>query len=74
VSKQGNHPLAIDDVLDSALGIRAATRNPNITRRVSAILEQLGFERKRLSLAPGAGRNYRYVHRDASLPTAPKKH
>ena len=61
VTQHGDQPFAVDHVLEGALGIRAASRNPNVTQRVHHILERLGFERKRRSFEKGGGRVYRYV-------------
>lgn len=73
LSRQGARPLAMEEILSGALGLQAAARNPNVTRRVRAILEPLGFERQRRSFQHGAGRSYRYVHApfDAPLPACP---
>jgi len=78
IATQGARPLAMDEILAGALRLQAAGRNPNVTRRVHSILEQLGFERQRRSFQHGAGRSYRYV-RAASrgplpvCPTAPEQ-
>ncbi|CAN5908063.1 hypothetical protein BH11MYX4_BH11MYX4_05120 [soil metagenome] len=48
VAKQGNEPFSIDAVL-TMLKLATASRNPNVTRRVSGILRRLGFERQRRS-------------------------
>jgi putative DNA primase/helicase len=75
VDKQGDAPIAIEHLLESALGLKAASRNPNVTQRVSHILERLGFERRRGSFDRSARRVYRYVRVEAcpagALPYCP---
>jgi putative DNA primase/helicase len=67
IVKQGETPIAIDAVLENALGMKAASRNPNVTRRVHHILERLGFERQRRAFDGPGRRVYRYVR----LPAEP---
>jgi putative DNA primase/helicase len=74
---QGNAPIAIEAVLEHALGLKAVSRNPNVTRRVHHVLESLGFERQRRAFDEPGRRVYRYVRRTVercpgdSLPLCP---
>ena len=70
VAQHGDEPFAVDEVLHGALGMRAASRNPTVTRRVHPILERLGLERQRRSFVRGGGRVYRYVRR-GPMPVCP---
>jgi putative DNA primase/helicase len=67
VAKQSETPISIESVLEDALGIKASSRNPNVTRRVNHILERLGFERQRKAFDEPGRRVYRYVR----LPVEP---
>jgi putative DNA primase/helicase len=70
VSKQGDRPIAMDHLLEMALGLSGASRNPQVTRRVVAALERLGYARKKLN-ANGT-RAWRYVR--TARPTVPVSH
>jgi putative DNA primase/helicase len=68
--RQGDTPIAIDALLENALGMKAASRNPNVTQRVHHILERLGFERQRKAFEGAGRRVYRYVRRqESACPT-----
>jgi putative DNA primase/helicase len=66
VNAQGDAPIAIEAVLEHALGLKAASRNPNVTRRAHHVLERLGFERQRRAFDEPGRRVYRYVRRQES--------
>jgi putative DNA primase/helicase len=74
---QSERPIGIEEVLEHALGMKAAARNPNVTRRVHDILVRLGFERQRKAFENPGRRVYRYVRMvtetcpPASLPYCP---
>ena len=69
VERQGDTPIAIEKLLENALGMKAATRNPNVTQRVHHILERLGFERQRRDFEKRGRRVYRYVRKVEACPT-----
>lgn len=69
VERQGDTPIAIEKLLENALGMKAATRNPNVTQRVHHILERLGFERQRKDFEKRGRRVYRYVRKENGCPT-----
>lgn len=48
--KQGSSAIAVDVLLENALGMTGATKNPAITRRVSAILQGLGYRRQKVTV------------------------
>jgi hypothetical protein len=57
-------PFTMGDLLEQALGVQAKAGNPTVTVRVAAILEDLGYERKRV--AKSGVRSYVYA-----LPVCP---
>jgi putative DNA primase/helicase len=59
LAKQGTAPVSMDALLENALGMRGASKNPAITRRASSVLEGRGYRRMRLSL--NGRRCWRYV-------------
>jgi putative DNA primase/helicase len=65
--------FTMTEVLETALAVGAQGRNPNVTRRVSRILELLGFERRRARVAGRSGtRGYAYVPVGSpACPTGP---
>ena len=71
IEKQGETPIAIETVLENALGMKASTRNSNVTRRVHHILERLGFERQRKAFEEPGRRVYRYVRLQPVEPCPP---
>lgn len=50
LGKQGSTAIAVDALLENALGMSGATKNPVITRRVSAILQGLGYRRHKVTV------------------------
>jgi len=56
-----------NELLDGALGLRAQGKNPGVTSRVSRILADLGFERRRAS----HGGRRTYFYEKALLPHCP---
>lgn len=69
VERQGDTPIASEMLVENALGMKAATRNPNVTQRVHHILERLGFERQRRDFEKRGRRVYRYVRKVEACPT-----
>jgi predicted P-loop ATPase len=61
--------FTMNELLDAALGLRAQGKNPGVTSRVSRILADLGFERRRAS--HGGRRTYFYEKALPHCPTAP---
>jgi len=50
--------FTMNDVLESALGIKTSSKNSSVTIRVSRLLSQLGYEQRRRAARP---RGYHYV-------------
>jgi len=50
-ARRGDDRFTMNELLESALGLKAQGRNPNVTARVSRLLEGLGFERRRAMMA-----------------------
>lgn len=69
IERQGDTPIAIEKLLENALGMKAASRNPNVTQRVHHILERLGYRRERRDFEQTGRRVYRYVRKQGSCPT-----
>jgi hypothetical protein len=69
LERQGDAPIAIEKLLETALGMKAASRNPNVTQRVHQILERLGYRRERRDFEKAGRRVYRYVRQRGSCPT-----
>jgi putative DNA primase/helicase len=65
--ERGELPYSMNEILDSALGLRANTQNPRVTARVSSLLAKLGYEKRKRSSFP---RTYYYARRSvpAVLP------
>jgi putative DNA primase/helicase len=63
-SARGEHPFTMNELLESALGLRSSGKNPRVTARVSQLLSALGFERRKRSALP---RTYYYAR--APLPS-----
>jgi putative DNA primase/helicase len=70
VMKQGDTPIAVEHLLEAALGLQASTRNSKVTQRVHHVLDRLGYERARKNFE-GKGRVYRYLRRVSPCPAAP---
>ena len=69
---QGDAPFTMADVLEAGLGLSVTSRNPKVTRRVCALLEELGFEKRRQST--GGVRSYVYVRTGGgALPYCPTR-
>jgi len=68
-ARRGPTSFAMNELLESALGMKAHGRNPSVTSRVSRILERLGFERRRAMT--GGTRSYFYERALPHCPTAP---
>ena len=71
VERQGDSPIAIEKLLENALGMKATSRNPNVTQRVHHILERLGYRRERRDFEKMGRRVYRYVRQRSACPTDP---
>ncbi len=77
IARQEDGPIGIEQVLEHALGMKASSRNPNVTRRAHEVLERMGFERQRKAFEEPGRRVYRYVRQTAdtcppaSLPYCP---
>ncbi len=56
----GELPYAMDEILESALGLPASTHNPRVTGRVSAIFAKLGYRKRKRGSLP---RTYYYERR-----------
>jgi len=52
VSSRAAETFTMNELLEGALGLKAQSKNPQVTRRVSLILEELGFERRKRSSLP----------------------
>jgi putative DNA primase/helicase len=59
-------PFTMNEVLESALGLRTSSKNSSVTIRVSRLLARLGYERRRRATLP---RSYHYVR-----PAVPPSH
>jgi hypothetical protein len=42
----------MNEILDSALGLRATTQNPRVTARVSSLLAKLGYRKRKRGSEP----------------------
>ena len=60
-TRDGELPFTMNDALESALGLKTSSKNSSVTIRVSRLLSQLGYERRRRAARP---RGYHYVRRD----------
>ncbi len=63
-SLRGDLPFTMNELLESALGLKSSGKNPRVTARASQLLSRLGFERRKRSALP---RTYYYAR--ASLPS-----
>jgi putative DNA primase/helicase len=64
-SETGELPFSMNEILESALGLRAQSQNPRVTARASGLLAKLGYEKRKRSSLP---RTYFYVQRpDAAV-------
>jgi predicted P-loop ATPase len=66
-SRRGKGVFTMNELLTAALGLRTHGSNPNVTSRVSRILEALGFERRRKMV----GGRRMYFYEKAALPPCP---
>jgi predicted P-loop ATPase len=72
-ARRGTRVFTMNELLTGALGLRTHGSNPNVTSRVSRILEALGFERRRKMV--GGRRTYFYARAAlADCPTDPLPH
>ena len=69
-TQRGDQPFSMNEVLESALELKAHGKNPRVTGRVSQILHNLGFERRKRSAVP---RSYYYA-RTVGRATADASH
>jgi len=66
--RAGDAPVTMNEILESALGLKAQSRNSGTTRRVSQILGRMGFERRRRNTLP---RTYHHVRVAAPVSQCP---
>ena len=65
-------PFSMNELLEEALGLKAQSRNPRVTRRICARLERLGYTKRRVG--PRAERTYVYAREAPKEPdTVPAK-
>jgi predicted P-loop ATPase len=63
---EGERPFTMNELLESALGLRTSSKNSSVTIRVSRLLGSMGYERRRRATLP---RSYHYVR-----PAVPPSH
>jgi putative DNA primase/helicase len=63
----GALPFSMSELLDSALGLPAHSRNPRVTSRVNGLLARLGYEKRKRGSCP---RTYFYARRSTPKTAA----
>jgi len=63
---RGELPFTMNELLESALGLKSLGKNPRVTARVSQLLARLGFERRKRSARP---RTYYYARPSLPCPS-----
>jgi putative DNA primase/helicase len=67
VASREGRPFTMTELLESALGLSAKAGNPRVTSRVAAILEELGYQRRRVA----SKRVRSYVYALPECPPSP---